>query len=340
VADSLDLIAAERREAARTALEAAFGRRKAGHLALLKGGVSGALIYRVEVGAGSYVLRLEPQRIALQHRQRGFACMVAAATAGVAPPVRHMDADAGVAVMDYVDPRPLADHPGGSMGLVRELGTLIGRLQQTPLFPSLTGEPGDEIASLLAALAASPLFAPGLLRPHADGLARLRDVRPWSPATFVSSHNDPNPRNLLFDGRRVWLVDWELAFRNDPLFDLAIVTTDLATTPDLEDALLETAFAHAPDPVLRARLAVTRLLTRLFYGCIALEAFAGQPRAAPVASLAALTPAQFREAAAAGRFAAGEPDIAYAFGMMSLAAFLDGLTAPGIAETLALASQG
>jgi aminoglycoside phosphotransferase (APT) family kinase protein len=337
VADRLELIPAERREAARAALAAAFGAGPVDCVRLLQGGVSGALIWRVDVGGRACALRLEPERIALQHRQRGYACMAAAAAAGVAPPVRYADAAAGIAVMDFVDGRPLSEHPGGSAGLVRELGALIARLQATPPFPPL-GEPGDVIADLLATLRASGLFAPELLGPHTDGLARLRAAVPWDPASLVSSHNDPNPRNMLFDGQRVWLVDWELAFRNDPLFDAAILTTELATTPALEDILVAAALGRPADPALRARLGVTRLLTRLFYGCIALEAFAGQPRTAPEQGLDALTPAGFRNAVAEGRLGSGS-EIAWAFGTMSLAAFIDGLSAPGFDEALGLARQ-
>jgi hypothetical protein len=336
VVDRLDPIPAERREAARTALTAAYGARPVDGLRLLQGGVSGALIWRVGIGGRSCVLRLEPERIALPHRQRGYACMTAAAAAGVAPAVRYADPAAGVAVMDYVDGRPLSEHPDGAAGLVHELGTLIARLQTTTPFQTL-GDSGDDLGALLATLRASGLFAPGLLDPHAAGLAHIRTVCPWDPASLVSSHNDPNPRNMLFDGRRVWLVDWELAFRNDPLFDVAILTTELAATPELEDSLVAAAFGRPSDPALRARLVVTRLLTRLFYGCIALEAFAGQPRAAPEHSLDALTPAAFRSAAAEGRLGPGGTGIAWAFGKMSLAAFIDGLSAPGIDEALELA---
>jgi len=337
VTDELDLIPAERREAARTALGAVFAARPVDSLQLLQGGVSGALIWRVDVGERACVLRLEPERIALHHRQRGYACMTAAAAAGVAPAVRYADPATGVAVMDFVDGRPLSAHPGGSAGLVRELGTLIARLQATPPFRPL-GDSGDVIAALLAALRALGLFAPGLLDPHTAGLARIRAACPWNPASLVSGHNDPNPRNMLFDGRRVWLVDWELAFRNDPLFDVAILTTELAVTPDLEDILVAAAFGRPLDPALRARLVVTRLLTRLFYGCIALEAFAGLPRAAPEDSLDALTPAAFRSAVADCRLESGS-EIAWAFGKMSLAAFIDGLSAPGIDQALELARQ-
>jgi aminoglycoside phosphotransferase (APT) family kinase protein len=303
----------------------------------LQGGVSGALIWRVDVGGRAYVLRLEPERIALPHRQRGYACMTAAADAGVAPPVRYADPAAGVAVMDFIDGRPLSEHPGGAAGLVRELGTLIARLRATPLFPPLS-DSGDIVATLLAALCGSGLFTPELLDRHTEGLARIRAACPWDPASLVSSHNDPNPRNMLFDGRRVWLVDWELAFRNDPLFDVAILTTELATTAELEDMLVAAAFSRPSDPALQARLVATRLLTRLFYGCIALEALAGPPRAAPEPSLDALTPAGFRHAVAEGRLGTGS-QIAWAFGKMSLAAFIDGLSAPGIDEALALARE-
>jgi thiamine kinase-like enzyme len=332
---ALGAVPEERRSAVDAALAAAFGRRPVTGWRLLQGGVSGALIWRVEVDGRPFVLRLEPERIALNHRQRGYACMTAAAAAGVAPAVHHADAVAGVAVMDFVEGCPLSEYPGGRAGLASALGELVARVQETPVFPAL-GQTTDVIADLLASLEASGLFASGLLRPHADGLARIRAARPVDPSTFVSSHNDPNPRNMLFDGRRVWLVDWELAFRGDPLFDIAILTTELADTPELEDILVAAWRGRPPDAALRARLAVTRPLTRLFYGCIALEAFTDVPRAAPETSLEAFTPAGFRAAVTDGRLAGGS-DIAWAFGKMSLAAFVAGLAAPDFEATLARA---
>lgn len=334
--DPLHAIPAAQRDAADTALAAAFGRRAVDDARLLKGGVSGALIYRIEAGGRPYVLRLEPERIALEHRVRNFHCMGAAAQAGVAPAVRHADPVAGVAIMDFVEARPLAEHPGGPVGLARELGDLVARVQATPAFPIL-GEGGDLIAGLLHGLMASEMFAPGVLGRLEEGLARIRAARAWDPSGFVSSHNDPNPRNMLFDGRRVWLVDWELAARNDPLFDVAILTTELAATPELEAVLLSAAFGRAPDVALGARVAVTRLLTRLFYGCIVLESLGGAGRAE--ASLEALTPAEFQSAVADGRLGSGQPATAHAFGKMSLRAFIDGTSEPGFAQTLALAAE-
>src|SRR5205823_3190082 len=40
---------------------------------------------------------------------------------------------------------------------------------------------------------------------------------------LVLSHNDVNPTNLIFDGERLLLLDWEAAGPNDRWFDLATV---------------------------------------------------------------------------------------------------------------------
>ena len=292
----IELIPEARRRDVRDALHATFGSDAVGGVRPISGGVSGAQILHFEARGRAYVLRVEPERVALHDRQRGFDCMAQAAAAGVAPPLHYADADVGVAIMDFVAGRPLAEHPGGSVGLVRELAGLLTQVQTTTQFP-IIGDYPDMIAAMLASLNDKGLFPPGALAPHAEGLARIRAALPWDAASLVSSHNDPNPRNILFDGSRLWLIDWELAFRNDRLVDLAILTTDLAEAPDLEAALLEAALGQAPGRYLRARLAVMRLLVRLSYGCVVLEGFAG---ATLDPSLEAFTPAGFRAAVADG----------------------------------------
>jgi aminoglycoside phosphotransferase (APT) family kinase protein len=328
-----------RRDAVRAALRATFGANAVPDFRPIGGGVSGALICGFDVDERKFVLRVEPERVALHDRERGFACMAAAAVAGAAPAVHYCDPATGVAIMDFVSSRPLSEHPGGAKGLARALGALISKVQATPPFPTFGCYP-EVIGSVLGALRKSHFFATGQLDPHADGLARIFNALSWDTSSQVSCHNDPNPRNILFDGERLWLVDWELALRNDPLVDLAILTTELIEAPELEDVLLEAAFGRMPDGRLRARLGVIRLLTRLYYGCVVLDSLVGTLRSAPEIGLAASSPAAFRAAVAEGRLASGSPEVAYAFGQMSLAAFIDGLATPGFGEMLKRAEQG
>jgi hypothetical protein len=335
---TLQIIAAHRREDVHAACRNVFGSSLIDPRPL-GGGVSGAQILRFEVRGRSFVLRVEPERIARSDRERGFACMEAAAKAGVAPPVHFADAASGVAIMDFVSGRPLSEHPDGPLGLVRALGGVIAKLQQTPPFPRLGHYP-EAVGEMLGRLQQSRATPRDSLTPHLEALARIRAALPWDEATHVSSHNDPNPRNMIFDGQRVWLIDWELAFRNDPLVDLAILATDLADTPELENALLQARFGAPANRSLAARLRVIRLLTRLFYGGIVLESLGETARSSPGSAAPALTPRGFRAAVAEGSLVSGAPETAHAFARMSLAAFIEGVAAPDFDETLKVAGQG
>lgn len=327
------LIPEQRREVADAALTAALGRAAITEVQHLSGGVSGAVILRVRAGGRTAVLRVEPDRISLEHRQRHLAAMSAAAEAGAAPGVLYADADAGVCVMDYVAARPLAEHPGGPAGLARALGELLARVRGAAPFVDFGPYP-DLIGSLLAAPSVSGRFDAADLGPCREGLARVAEAISWD-GPRVSTHNDISPRNLLFDGARLWLIDWELAWLGDPLVDLAIASTELAAGDALEREMLASSLGREPDAPLLARLAVTRLLTRLAYGAIVFDSLPVEPD-----SLAtALTPDGFGAAISEGRLAPGSRDIAATFARMSLAEFVRGLSAPGFPTLLKRAAD-
>ena len=236
--------------------------------------------------------------------------------------------------MDFLPPRPLSDYPGGPMASARDLGTLIARLQAVPPFPPLA----DYLAMverMLGAVRRSNTFATGLLDPHQGAFERIREAYPWDASTHVSAHNDPNPRNIIFDGTRLWLIDWETSYRNDPLTDVAILVDNVAPSSEIEDALLGAWLGRAPDRPTRARLLLMRPLTRLYYAGLLLSiSTSRQPRTTPDSDLAALTPAEFGAAATSGALRGA--DMLYALGKMHLAAFLAGVSVPGFDEALVL----
>ena len=190
-------------------------------------------------------------------------------------------------------------------------------MQATPLSPSFTPYP-EIVALLFAHVRRTRVIADGLLDPHVKQLARIRTRTPWG--TQVSAHNDLNPRNILFDGARLWLIDWEQAYCNDPLVDVAIALDNFAATPELEDILLRAALDETPDST---RLADIRALTRLYYAGVLLSAVATMPGPSQN-DLSALTRGQFL----AGAAASGTRDTLLALGRLFLASFLDGRPVP------------
>ena len=71
-----------------------------------------------------------------------------------------------------------------------------------------------------------------------------------SPYDIVFGHNDLLPANFLDDGQRLWLVDWEYAGYNTPLFDLGGLASNNNFSNDEEIFLLENYFDHKIDSEL------------------------------------------------------------------------------------------
>jgi aminoglycoside phosphotransferase (APT) family kinase protein len=334
---TIDVIPESHRDAARSALAEVFGPPKEVQVQPVVGGASGALTYRIEVNAKPYLLRLETRRGPLRNPHQ-YTCMKIAADAGIAPCLHYANDSAGVAVLDFIDQRPLSDYPGGALGVATAVGRLAAQLQQTPAFPELA----DYRAILERMLGyLQRMFALGLLQPHADVLHRICAAYPWDSASHVSSHNDPNLGNILFDGQRLWLIDWETSYRNDPMTDIAILTENLAQTPELEEALLRSWLGRQPGQSIRARLMLMRRLTRLYYAGLLLPTPATTPAAPattpagePITDLAVPTPAEFRAVVTTGQPKMGFFETKKLLGKMMLAGFLDGTQTEGFERAL------
>lgn len=333
----LDSIPMDRRVHADAALQAAFGAAPLEALTPMLGGAS-ALTYRVVVGGRPHLLRLEARRDFFRDPARNYPNMIAAAQAGLAPAIRHADIAAGVAIMEFIEQKPLTAHPGGAEGMLRDLGELAARVHALPAFTPLADYMGL-IGGMVARLRGSPAFAPGLLDAHFDGFDAIRAAYPKDVGPAVASHNDPNPRNILYDGHRLWLVDWELSFANDPMVDVAIMSNETTATSEQRDILLAAAFGRQPDAMLRARLLLMRQASQMFYACIMLTALALAPRETPESDLTAPTPDEFRQGVLDGRIKVGAPETAVIFGKMILAAYRAGLDCPRFKDALDLARR-
>jgi Ser/Thr protein kinase RdoA (MazF antagonist) len=224
-------------------------------------------------------------------------------------------------------------YPGGPRALAQALGELFSRVQATPVFPYYVNY-ADIVARLFAHVRRTGLFAAGRLDAHVERLELIREAYDAGSTRLVSSHNDPTPGNILFDGERLWLIDWESACRNDPLVDAAIVLDHFARSQELEDVLLKAWFGRAPDEGLSARLAPIRALTRLYYAGVMLSASAAASWVTDDTDLSAPTPQQFRLAIDEGRLKRGATETMHILGKMFLASFFSGVAPPEFAHTV------
>lgn len=328
-ATPFDVVPSLRREAVRAAV-ASLDAPPVQEIAPIAGGASGALTYRAKAGHRSYLVRVETARDPFRNPMRSYTCMRAAAVAGLAPALHYADPQEGIAIMDFVAARSLDAYPGGISACIGELGRMVARLQTTPVFPPLLALP-DMLERMLHLVCSAGLFRAGTLSAHTDALAGLCAAYPWGASPLVSSHNDINPGNVLFDGERLWLIDWELAFSNEPLFDLALIAINVEATAALEHELLTAYLGCAPEPAMRARFALMRTLGLSFYACLMLSTCIGSVPAEDAPAPLSLAELQSHTAA---RLVRAEPVDLHRDGKMLLAGFLASCRSPAVEDAL------
>jgi thiamine kinase-like enzyme len=70
------------------------------------------------------------------------------------------------------------------------------------------------------------------------------------PVDFVFGHNDLLPGNMIDDGKRIWLIDWDYGGFNTPLFDLANLASNAELDREQEEWLLTAYYGRTPDKLM------------------------------------------------------------------------------------------
>jgi len=93
---------------------------------------------------------------------------------------------------------------------------------------------------------------------HVPALPRLMEIAERledavGRVEIVYGHNDLLPTNIMDDGKRLWLVDWDYAGFNSPLFDLANLCSNSEVVAESERMVLENYYEREADEDLMRR---------------------------------------------------------------------------------------
>lgn len=260
------LVPEAHREALRRGLAEVFGPSAPGDLTPLAGGLSGALTFRADSGGRSAVVRVVVNPAPFNDPARQFAMMITAAADGVAPAVHFADPEAGVVISDFVENQPVGPALRADHRLFASLGAMLRRLHDGP--------PGPEFLDVFSCLdgARETIESAGQKLPPLVEvyLTHFEEIRAalQPHMTQGASHNDLNPGNILFDGSRLWIIDWESAWQNDPMLDLATIRHWFRVPAEMETLLLEGYFGGEPTPFQRAKLDLMQQVVSINYALI------------------------------------------------------------------------
>ena len=255
------------------ALRQAFPGAAVSALEPMAGGATDARVYRLVADGEAWVLRLDGAPDEHRDTARQFSCLAIAQAAGVAPAMIHADAAEGLSITRFVAQRP-ADPPLTREQRLIAVARVVKRLHAAPLFPA-RGDYLEAMDRIVSAFASAGVLSPDAGGALVDLWRGLYAAYPRG-VTRVSSHNDVNPSNVLFDGARPWIVDWDAAMAADPMVDVASVVNWFAADDAEADLVLDTYFDGPPDAGDRARFGLMRQINRLFYGVMLLNAEIGR----------------------------------------------------------------
>ena len=182
-----------------------------------------------------------------------LAASRAAHAAGLSPAVVY--AEPGVTVLDYIDARALTPEDVRDPARLAAIVDLIRRCHRDiPRFlrgPVLSFNVFHVVRDYLATLRDGGSRYAGEIAAWADRAALLESV--VGPIDLVFGHNDLLASNLLDDGQRLWLIDWDYAGFNTPLFDLGGLASNNGFDAAHERALLAAYFGRSADGLLISR---------------------------------------------------------------------------------------
>jgi thiamine kinase-like enzyme len=218
-------------------------------VAPLPGGLSNTA-FVVDDGRGRYVVRCGHD-IAVHHvsRERERAASIAAHAAGLSPELVY--AEPGAMVLRFIEGHTLAE---------ADLRAMLERI--VPLLASCHGDVPKHLAGAAGAFWVFHVIRDYVRTLRADGARSERDLARYAaladaleaqqaPLSIVFGHHDLLPGNLIDDGKRLWLIDWEYGGFGTAMFDLANLALNGRYSEDDDRRLLEAYFRRPVDDALQ-----------------------------------------------------------------------------------------
>jgi thiamine kinase-like enzyme len=199
-------------------------------------------------------------------RAREAVMAEAAARAGVAPGMVWADPARGLMVTEFVAGVTLTPElfrvRQGAPGRAAEA---LGRLHRSGAAFPFRFELFAMIDEYLGLLAGKDVALPEGYHDVVAEAGAVRAALAAHPVEPVACHCDPLCENFLDDGSRVWIVDWEYAGMNDPMWDLGDLSVEGQFGEAEDEELLRAYFGGEARDFDRGRMVVYKAMCDLLW---------------------------------------------------------------------------
>lgn len=229
----------------------------------LGGGISNTNFTVIDAGR-KFVVRIGGDHVV--HRVMRFnevAIARAAAAAGIGPEVVYHEP--GALVMAHIAGRTLVESDLRDPAMLDRVVALLRNFHNEASARVRGPVLAFPVFHAIRDYAATAREDAARLAQDLDGLLGKAATleRDLGPLEVTLCHNDLLAANLIDDGERLWLVDYEHAGFNAALFDLANLSSNNRLSPDMKEHLLAAYFGAAPDRATWRGLAVLECVSLL-----------------------------------------------------------------------------
>jgi thiamine kinase-like enzyme len=226
------------------------------------------MVYRVATPEGTYCLRVPGVGTeGFIDRKVEQVNARAAAAAGVSPEVLHFGDDA-IMVTPFLrgtttmSPELLQTLPGAPSRAGRAFRKLHTSGQAFAFRFELFSMIDDYLAHL-DKLGVSQF--PDGYHDAVREAAAVRQALAAHPVPLTACHCDPMCENMLDDGERMWIIDWEYSGMNDPLWDLGDFSVEAAYGAEHDRELMAAYFGRAPTDFEHGRMVLYKAMCDLLW---------------------------------------------------------------------------
>ncbi len=213
----------------------------------LSGGMTN-LNYRVTDAGEQYVVRFgEDDPVHLISRANEIASCKAAFEIGVSPELVHHEA--GILVVRFIAGKVFDE---ADVRVEQNLERIVALLKR--FHREIPGQ-FNGVAVMFWVFQVLRHYHNLLVQGKSSHIARLPELASIAaeleaavgPVEIVFGHNDLLPANFIDDGEKIWLIDFDYAGFNSPLFDLSNLASNNELSDLQEREMLERYFNAAPD---------------------------------------------------------------------------------------------
>ena len=226
------------------------------------------LNYLVAQDGDRYVVRI-PGSGTSEYIDRGVEQHAAqsAADAGVNVPVVFFDASDGLMVTKFLEGSvTMSPERFKDLQAVARAGETLRRLHTEAKAFANDFKVFDLIDEYLALLSAKGFELPAVYRDCEQAASDSRDAVVNSNTPLVPSHCDPLCENFLDTDDRMYLIDYEYAGNNDPMWDLGDLSIEANFGAEQDAVLLRAYLGAEPRPDEEGRMVVFKALCDLVWG--------------------------------------------------------------------------